>query len=73
MKLADWFDLPNSDGSRKRKDAFAAKIGVTPQIISAYCNDRMWPGRERMAAIARETDGAVTPNDFLDMPSEAAQ
>lgn len=75
MKLAEWLDLPNPDGSRKRRDEFAHRIGVTPQMISAYCADRMWPGKERMAAIARETSGAVTPNDFIDLPhqSEAIQ
>lgn len=75
MKLAAWLDLPNADGSRKRRDEFATRIGVTPQMISQYCADRMWPGKERMEAIARETAGAVTPNDFIDMETsgEAAQ
>ena len=72
MKLSDWFATPNADGSRRRKDEFAAAIGVTPQIISAYCNDRMWPGKERMEAIARETGGDVTANDFIDMPDDVA-
>lgn len=74
MKLADWLDLPNSDGSRKRRDKFATDIGVTPQMISAYCSGRNWPTKERMEAITRETGGAVTANDFIDMqPAEAAQ
>jgi len=68
MKLADWFEIPNSDGSKKSKAAFADSIGVTPQMISAYCADRMWPGKERMEAIIRETGGAVTANDFLNLP-----
>ena len=67
MKLSYWFSIPNADGSRRRKDEFAAAIGVTPQIISAYCAGRMWPGRERMEAITRETSGEVTANDFLNM------
>jgi DNA-binding transcriptional regulator YdaS (Cro superfamily) len=70
MKLSDWFAIPNADGTRRRKDEFAAAIGVTPQIISAYCNDRMWPGRERMEAIVRETAGEVTANDFLEISAE---
>lgn len=65
MKLADWFHIPNPDGSKKSKRAFAGAIGVTPQMISAYCADT-WPGRARMEAIARETDGAVTANDFVE-------
>jgi 3,4-dihydroxy 2-butanone 4-phosphate synthase/GTP cyclohydrolase II len=65
MKLADWFDSP--EGSQISKAQFAEKIGVTPQMVSAYCKDRMWPGRERMESIVRETRGAVTANDFIDM------
>lgn len=72
MKLADWLNLPNPDGSPKRRDAFARSIGVTPQMISAYCADRMWPGRERMESIVRATDGAVTANDFIDLQRGAA-
>lgn len=69
MKLADWLNIPNDDGSRKRRRDFAARIGVTPSMVTAYCENRMWPGREKMEAIARETDGAVTPNDFITIPS----
>ena len=72
MKLSDWFAIPNADGTRRRKDEFAAAIGVTPQIISAYCNDRMWPGRERMEAIVRETAGDVTANDFMTVPHDTS-
>lgn len=72
MKLADWLNLPNPDGSRKRRRNFAIRIGVTPSMITAYCEDRMWPGRERMEAIVRETNGAVTANDFIDMSESAA-
>jgi 3,4-dihydroxy 2-butanone 4-phosphate synthase / GTP cyclohydrolase II len=72
MKLADWLSIPNPDGSRKRRRDFALRIGVTPSMITAYCEDRMWPGRERMEAIARETRGAVTANDFIDISEPAA-
>lgn len=67
MKLADWLNIPNEDGSRKRRRDFAVRIGVTPSMVTAYCENRMWPGREKMEAIARETDGAVTPNDFINL------
>ncbi len=70
MKLADWLALPNPDGSRKRRSAFAAAIGVTPIMITSYCEGRMWPGREKMEAIVRVTGGAVTANDFINMPDE---
>ncbi len=66
MKLDDWLNTPNPDGSRKVRGDFARAIGVTPQMISAYCDDTV-PGKERMAAIARATDGAVTANDFFDV------
>jgi transcriptional regulator with XRE-family HTH domain len=66
MKLAEWFDQ-----TKQEKRAFAAKIGVTPQMISAYCSGRIWPTKERMRLIAEKTDGAVTANDFLE--GETAQ
>lgn len=72
MKLADWLNIPNPDGSRKRRSAFAAAIGVTPTMITAYCADDMWPGRDKMEAIVRETNGAVTANDFINMEQGAA-
>lgn len=65
MKLKDWFSKLNPDGSRRVKRDFADRIGVTPQMISAYCDDRIWPSRERMEAIAKETAGQVTANDFV--------
>jgi DNA-binding transcriptional regulator YdaS (Cro superfamily) len=73
MKLKDWLNIPNPDGSRKRRSAFAAAIGVTPSMVKQYCDDAMWPGRDRMEAILRETDGRVTPNDFIDMRQGADQ
>lgn len=68
MKLSEWLDTPNPDGSRKRRDEFARKIGVTPQMISAYCAETL-PGKTIIREIVRETGGAVTPNDFLDVNS----
>jgi DNA-binding transcriptional regulator YdaS (Cro superfamily) len=65
MKLSDWLAIKNPDGSRKRKRDFAAKIGVSPTMVTEYAEGRMWPGRERIEAIVRETDGRVTANDFL--------
>jgi DNA-binding transcriptional regulator YdaS (Cro superfamily) len=65
MKLSEWFDL-----TKRQKRAFAADIGVTPQMISAYCKGDIWPTKERMKLIAEKTKGAVTANDFL---QESAQ
>jgi DNA-binding transcriptional regulator YdaS (Cro superfamily) len=72
MKLADWLAIPNPDGSKKRRNAFAAAIEVTPIMVTQYCEGTAWPGRDKMAAIARETAGAVTANDFVDMQQGAA-
>lgn len=65
MTLADWLKIPNADGSRKRRRDFAARIGVTPTMVTEYAEGRMWPRREVMQAIMRETGGQVTANDFL--------
>lgn len=65
MKLADWFDQRNPDGSKRGKETFAKAISKTPGTITAYCDGRAWPGREAMEAIVRETGGEVTANDFL--------
>lgn len=65
MKLSDWLALPNSDGTRKRRRDFARQIGVTPTMITEYAEGRMWPGRDKVEAIVRETNGAVTANDLL--------
>lgn len=72
MKLAEWLALPNPDGSRKRRYVFAERIGVTPIMVTAYCEGSTWPGRDKMEAIVRETNGAVTANDFIDMQRSGA-
>jgi transcriptional regulator with XRE-family HTH domain len=61
MKLSDWFSQ-----TKRQKRAFAAEIGVTPQMISAYCKGDIWPTKERMKLIAEKTKGAVTANDFME-------
>lgn len=71
MKLSDWLDTPNPDGVKKLRGAFAIAIGVTPQMITAYCSGKSWPTRERMERIVAATGGAVTANDFLQIePAE---
>lgn len=73
MKLKQWFDIPNPDGTKRRRNAFAARLGVTPSMVTCYCEETSWPGREIMAAIWRETGGEVTPNDFLSIvPGEGS-
>ena len=61
MKLAEW--LSRNGISRVE---FARRIGVTPGAITQMCNsDHAWLSRDTAEMIARETRGAVTPNDFL--------
>jgi 3,4-dihydroxy 2-butanone 4-phosphate synthase/GTP cyclohydrolase II len=61
MKLADWLIR-----NRISRVAFARRIGVTPGAVTQLCNnDHAWMSRDTAELIARETRGAVTPNDFL--------
>lgn len=71
MKLSDWFNQRNPDGSRRLKYRFAEKIGRTPSMVTDYCDGAAWPDRETMERIVRETGGQVTANDFLQ--GEAAE
>ncbi|HEY8382898.1 MAG TPA: 3,4-dihydroxy-2-butanone-4-phosphate synthase [Microvirga sp.] len=68
MRLADWL-------SRKRisRVEFARRIGITPGAVTQLCNNEsVWLSRETAELIARETRGAVTPNDFLPTPLKEA-
>ena len=66
MKLADWLTRQNV----KRND-FARRIGLSPGAVTQMCNlGEAWVSRETAMLILRETQGAVTPNDFLLLPSE---
>jgi DNA-binding transcriptional regulator YdaS (Cro superfamily) len=71
MTLNEWLAIPNADGSKRRKNAFAAAIGVTPTMVTEYAEGRMWPGRDIVKNIERETGGQVTANDLLNV--EAAE
>ena len=59
MKLADW--LKHSGTARS---AFARAIGVSPGRITQLCEGER-PSMDLADRIARETGGAVTPNDFV--------
>ncbi|PVE26218.1 3,4-dihydroxy-2-butanone-4-phosphate synthase [Microvirga sp. KLBC 81] len=68
MKLAEW--LSRNGMSRVE---FARRIGVTPGAITQMCNsDHAWLSRDTAELIARETRGAVTPNDFLPPSAQEA-
>lgn len=70
MKLAEWFEKPDVDGSKRNKGDFAKRIGKSPSTLTAYLDGRAWPGRDAMEAIARETCGQVTANDFVPQAAE---
>lgn len=65
MKLADWLKR-----TRTPQYKFAERLGVSPGIVSHWCNGTAWPEKDRIEAIVRETNGEVSPNDLL---SEEAQ
>ncbi len=45
---------------------FARRIGVTPGAVTLICREHgSWLSRETAERIVAETQGAVTPNDFL--------
>ncbi len=61
MKLGDWL-------KRKRvtRADFARRIGVSPGAVTPICREHgPWLSRETAERIVAETQGAVTPNDFL--------
>ena len=64
MKLGDW--LKRNQVSRAD---FARRIGVSPGAVTLICREHgSWLSRETAERIVAETQGAVTPNDFLNAP-----
>ena len=64
MKLGDW--LKRNQVSRTD---FARRIGVSPGAVTLICREHgSWLSRETAERIVAETQGAVTPNDFLSGP-----
>lgn len=68
MKLADYLKT----NGIKRTD-FAARVKVTPQTITGWCDESFWISRENAERVFVETKGAVTPNDFAKFMDEAVQ
>lgn len=48
--------------------AFAEQVGVSQAAISRFCAGKQIPRRDIMVSMYRLTNGAVTPNDFFDLP-----
>ena len=69
MKLTEWLER---EGIGRRD--FASRIHVTPMALGRYERCERIPEKETMAAIFRETGGAVAPNDFyLDSIAEVSE
>jgi 3,4-dihydroxy 2-butanone 4-phosphate synthase / GTP cyclohydrolase II len=61
MKLGDWLKR-----HQVTRADFARRIGVSPGAVTLICREHgSWLSRETAERIVAETQGAVTPNDFL--------
>lgn len=67
MQLSDWLAR-----EKIRKSEFARRIGVTPGAITGYCAGSFWITKENARRIFKETNGEVTPTDFLHTDAESA-
>lgn len=67
MKLNEFLAL----NAVKQKD-FAARIDERATAINKYCLGQRIPRIDVMRKIFDATNGAVTPNDFFDLPVNAA-
>ncbi|MDP2358675.1 MAG: helix-turn-helix transcriptional regulator [Beijerinckiaceae bacterium] len=63
MKLQDYLRDRNIKPAR-----FAAELGVPASTVSRLLNGERQPGIKLMERIAGATNGAVSPNDFMDSP-----
>src|SRR5215475_7695752 len=62
MKLGDWLRR-----NQMTRADFARRIGLSPGAVTLICREHgSWLSRETAERIVAETQGAVTPNDFLD-------
>lgn len=66
MKLRAWLKAHNMT-----MEMFADRVGVAHSTVSRLCTGKLFPSRELALAIRKETNGEVTPDDFLE-PCEAA-
>lgn len=59
MRLGEW--LKSNDLTQ---EAFGCRVGASKQAVARWVAGENMPRREHIAAITRETSGAVTANDF---------
>ena len=66
MKLAEYLRAHELSDA-----AFARLIGVERQAVGRYKSGERFPEREILVSIFKATNGAVTANDFADLPTQA--
>ncbi|MET4734779.1 hypothetical protein ABIE64_003518 [Thalassospira sp. MBR-102] len=59
MKLSEWLKA-----TKTKKIEFAARIGVSPSMVTRLCDGSQMPNVETAHRVWAATGGAVTPNDF---------
>lgn len=62
MKLEIYLDV-----TKKSRSEFAKNLGVTEASLCRYINGDRMPRPFLLKKIAVTTDGAVMPNDFIDI------
>ena len=65
MRLTEYLELPGID-----RQGFAEKLGVHPDTLYKWERGDRRPRKEFMALISEATEGAVSPNDFFDLPPD---
>src|SRR6185295_1580748 len=70
MKLTEWLSSQNIS-----RVEFARRVGLSPSAVTQLCNNEgAWLSRETAETIFRETQGQVTPNDFMSLdPKDGAE
>ena len=66
MKLKAWLKETG-----RTVDGFAKEIGEPPPTVRKWVYGQRIPNQDNMSRIVTATGGAVTPNDFFDLPEPA--
>lgn len=67
MQLSEWLEKEKISRSE-----FARRIDVSPAAVTGWCEGSFWITKDRARLIFDETNGEVTPNDFLNTQAGAA-
>lgn len=68
MKLSTWLSEQKINRSE-----FARRVGVSPAAITGWCDGSFWISKDKAQRVFDETNGAVTPTDFMQTEAGAAQ